>query len=280
MPKTKKTGASIEDLSQQVTQLRRRVAAFDPSPITSDLESATIRKFVDESGKLLSELRELREAVSPVHFGAIGISLGRSDGIAKFFAFSFVNQPKRPLTELSDAPFYGSGVYAIYYVGRGEKAYKPLSATETPIYVGKSTPENANAETVEEQGQALYKRLKEHAKNIGKTKLDLTDFEYRAAPIQTGMQGAVEEFMIRLFRPIWNKEMKICFGIGKHGDSASTRRNKRSPWDTMHPGRSWADATVEDQMSRTEIETKISAHFKVYPVIPNKDELFQHLALG
>lgn len=166
MPKTKKTGASIEEISQQVTQLRRRVAAFDPSPKTSDLESATIRKFVDESGKLLLELRELREAVSPVHFGAIGISLGRSDGIAKFFAFSFVNQPKRPLTELSDAPFYGSGVYAIYYVGRGEKAYKPLSATETPIYFGKSTPGNANAETVEEQGQSLYKRLKEHAKNI------------------------------------------------------------------------------------------------------------------
>ena len=280
MPETKRTGASIEEISQQITRLRRRVSAFNPPLKTSDLESATLWKFVDESGKLLTELRKLREAVSPVHFGAIGISLGRSDGIAKFFAFSFVNQRKRSLTELSGAPFYGSGVYAIYYVGHSEKAYKPLSATETPIYVGKSTPENANDETVEEQGQALYKRLKEHAKNIGKTELDLADFDYRAAPIQTGMQGAVEEFMIRLFRPIWNKEIKICFGIGKHGDSASTRRNKRSPWDTMHPGRSWAKATVEDQMSRAEIGDKIAAHFKEYPVIRNKDELFQHLALG
>ena len=280
MPNTKKTHTSIEAISHEVMQLRRRIASFEPSLQSPDLESPKIRNFVDESGKLLLELRELREAVSPVHFGAIGISLGRSDGIAKFFAFSFVNQPKRPLTELVETPFYGSGVYAIYYVGHGEKAYKPLSETETPIYVGKSTPENANAETVEEQGQALYKRLKEHAKNIGKTELDLADFEYRAAPIQTGMQGAVEEFMIRLFRPIWNKEIKICFGIGKHGDSASTRRNKCSPWDTMHPGRSWAEATAEDQMTRPEIETSIAGHLKAHPVIQNKDELFRHLALG
>lgn len=278
MPKTKKTGASIEEISKQVAQLRRSLASFEPSPETSD--SATIQKFVNDAGKLLSELRELREAVSPVHFGAIGISLGRSDGIAKFFAFSFVNQQKQSLSKLSDAPFYGSGVYAIYYVGRGEKAYKPLSGTETPIYVGKSTPANADAETVEEQGQALYKRLREHAKNIGKTNLNLADFEYRAAPIQTGMQGAVEDFMIRLFKPIWNKEIKICFGIGKHGDSASTRRNKRSPWDTMHPGRSWAKDTAEDQMSRLEIESKIEAHLESNSIFPDKDKLFQHLALS
>jgi hypothetical protein len=280
MPKSKKTGTSIEEVSKQIKQLRRSIADFNPWPETAESDSATLRKFVTESGKLLSELSDFREAISPVHFGSIGISLGRSDGIAKFFAFSFVNQPKRSLVELSDSPFYGSGVYAIYYVGNGEKAYRALSGTETPIYVGKSTPRNANAETVEEQGQALYKRLKEHAKNIGKTHLDLTDFEYRAAPIQTGMQGAVEDFMIRLFKPIWNKEIKICFGIGKHGDSASTRRNKRSPWDTMHPGRSWARNTAEDQMTRSEIEAKIASHFAGHPIIRNKGELFAHLALG
>jgi hypothetical protein len=279
MAKKKIAGASIEEISKQVAQLRRVLASFEPSVENPVSESSIVRKFVNESGLLLSELREFREAVSPVYFGAIGISLGRSDGIAKFFAFSFVNQQRRLLGELSDAPFYGSGVYAIYYVGKCEGVYNPLSGTETPIYVGKSTPANANAETVEDQGQALYKRLQEHAKNIRKTQLDLADFEYRAAPIQTGMQGAVEDFMIRLFKPIWNKEIKICFGIGKHGDSASTRRNKRSPWDTMHPGRSWAKETSEDQMSRLEIESKIEAHFKSHPIFTDKDKLFKHLAL-
>ena len=279
MPKPKETGATLEQILKQVTSLRRIVAGYEARPEDAKPESDTIRRFVNDSGLLLAELRELREAVSPVHFGAIGITLGRSDGIAKFFAFSLVNQPKRPLNELAGAPFYGSGVYAIYYNGTAEKAYERLSGTETPIYVGKSTPKNANAETVEDQGQSLYTRLKEHAKSITKTNLSCDDFEYRAAPIQTGMQGAVEDFMIRLFNPIWNKESKICFGIGKHGDSAATRRNKHSPWDTMHPGREWAGQTAEDQIPRSEIEAMIAAHLEKHPVIRDKDELFKYLAL-
>lgn len=280
MPKSERPEATINEILSQVKNLRRAVANFEPEPEEATSESAVIRRFVSESGKLLSELREFREAVSPVHFGSIGITLGRSDGIAKFFAFSFVNQSKRPLNRLDELPFYGSGVYAIYYKGTAEEAYAALTRTETPIYVGKSTPKNADAETIEEQGQALYKRLKEHAKSISKTNLDLSDFEFRAAPIQTGMQGAVEDFMIRLFKPIWNKEIRICFGIGKHGDKATTRRNKRSPWDTMHPGRQWADQTAEDQMARSEIETKILRHLEAHPVIRDKNELFKHLALG
>jgi hypothetical protein len=115
---------------------------------------------------------------------------------------------------------------------------------------------------------------------MAKANLPLADFYYRAAPIQTGMQAAVEDFMIRLFRPIWNKEIKICFGIGKHGDSASTRANRRSPWDTMHPGRKWAADTELDQMSRKEIELKIADHFTKHPVIADKDRLFKLLSLG
>ena len=28
--------------------------------------------------------------------------------------------------------------------------------------------------------------------------------------------------------------------MSKHGDAAVTRKNKRSPWDVVHPGRDWA----------------------------------------
>ncbi len=279
MPKSGKAGATFKEITKQLNDLLRAIKEYEPGPEDVVPDSAELRRFVDRSGKLLLALRDFREAVSPVHFGAIGISLGRSDGIAKFFAFSLINQPKRPMSEMENTPFYGSGVYAIYYVGNTEKAYERLSGTETPIYVGKSTPKNANAETVEEQGQVLYQRLKERSKSIAKTNLELADFEYRAAPIQTGMQASVEDFMIRLFRPIWNKETKICYGIGKHGDSAATRRNKRSPWDTMHPGRRWADQTAEDQMNRSHIETRITEHLDAFPVIQDKEELFKLLAL-
>lgn len=271
--------SSLPDLLKQIQTLRISLPASMTPNTIDDQDDRMIKRFVSESGLLIQELRRVREQVSPIRFGAIGITLGRSDSIAKFFAFSFTNQEKRALDTLIDSPFYGAGVYAIYYHGNTESAYLPLSGTETPIYVGKADPKNPQAETVEEQGQSLYLRLKEHSKNMTKANLSLSDFTFRAAPIQTGMQSAVEDFMIRLFRPIWNKEIKICYGIGKHGDSAMTRANRRSPWDTMHPGRKWAADTKTDQMARHEIEAKIAEHLEKHPVIPNKDRLFKLLSL-
>jgi hypothetical protein len=279
MPKANGAESTLSSLLKQIQRLRASLHPFKGPKEGSKPNDAMTRRFVAEAGLLIGELQHVREQTSPVHFGAIGITLGRSDSIAKFFAFSFTNQEKRPLDKLVDTPFFGSGVYAIYYHGKAEKAYLPLSRTETPIYVGKADPRNPQAETVEEQGQSLYARLKEHSKSIAKASLPLVDFHYRAAPIQTGMQAAVEDFMIRLFRPIWNKEIKICYGIGKHGDSAKTRANKRSPWDTMHPGRKWAASTKSDQMSRNEIESRIANHFAEHPVIPDRDRLFKLLSL-
>ncbi|MFP4202917.1 MAG: Eco29kI family restriction endonuclease, partial [Opitutales bacterium] len=65
----------------------------------------------------------------------------------------------------------------------------------------------------------------------------------------------------------------------KHGDKATTRQNKRSPWDTMHPGRAWANQTTANQMARAEIVGKIREHLNKHPVIRDKEELFEHLAL-
>lgn len=279
MAKSANHKVSLQDLLKQIQTLRASLRDFDEPKAVAKRTGTLSRKFVIEAGSLIGELQHARELTSPIHFGAIGITLGRSDSIAKFFAFSFTNQEKRPLNKLTDTPFFGSGVYAIYYHGENEKVYLPLSGSETPIYVGKADPSNPQAETVEEQGQSLHSRLKEHTKSMAKTNLPLTDFYYRAAPIQSGMQAAVEDFMIRLFRPIWNKEVRICFGIGKHGDSATTRRNKRSPWDTMHPGRQWATKTTTDQMSRSEIEQRIADHFTRHPVIPDRDRLFKLLSL-
>jgi Eco29kI restriction endonuclease len=279
MAKSKVRESDIGQVLREIVSLRKSLGRIGPYFKASDAEAEGVSAIVEASGALMEELKRVREHISPVRFGSIGITLGRSDSIAKFFAFSFINQEKRALAELIANPFYGAGVYAIYYKGNAEKAYLPLSGTETPIYVGKADPRFAYAETVESQGQMLFARLKEHAKNIAKTELDLADFEYRAAAIQSGMQASVEDFMIRLFRPIWNKEIRICYGIGKHGDSATTRANKRSPWDTMHPGRKWAVDTHADQMSRADIEAKIAAHLAAHPVISGKDALFKLLSL-
>lgn len=229
---------------------------------------------------LYAEVESLIRDMSPAVAGRIEVTLGRSDSIAKFFAFKFVHQPKHELANLSAERFLGSGVYAIYYSGVNEPPYVPISDSETPIYIGKADPNEPYAETTTEQGAALHFRLKEHARSIEKGGLSLNAFRYRFATIQSGMQAAVEEFLIRLFLPIWNKEIGVAFGIGKHGDSAKTRGNKRSPWDTLHPGRPWATATTEDQVEREEIVARIATHFEAHPPYKTLDSLRDVLLSG
>ncbi len=76
-----------------------------------------------------------------------------------------------------------------------------------------------------------------------------------------------EDLLIDWFRPVWNKEMKVCQGFGKHGDSAETRANKRSPWDALHAARAWATSEGNTPSKKTvaEIRADITEHFKKHP---------------
>ena len=279
MDKATKFNESLLSAAKAAEKLKQHLTTLDEPALTKAAGTPQHEELLRQGGASLTELERILRLMSPQKYGALGITLGRADGIAKFFAFSFVSTAMLPLTALGQRPFWGSGVYAIYHKGKSEPAYASLSGTETPIYVGKADPTEAFADSIEAQGKSLYKRLKEHAGNIAKTELNVAEFKYRAATIQSGMQAAVEEFMIRLFRPIWNKGVGVSHGLGKHGDSATTRTNKRSPWDTMHPGRQWAEATLSNQTERHQIVANIAAHFKAHPVIRNKTELFEKLSL-
>lgn len=68
----------------------------------------------------------------------------------------------------------------------------------------------------------------------------IESFQCRFLVLASAYAGAVEENLIRHYMPVWNDEAGVCYGIGKHGDAATTRKNTRSPWDTLHPGRAWA----------------------------------------
>ncbi|MFI7437807.1 Eco29kI family restriction endonuclease [Micromonospora haikouensis] len=179
-------------------------------------------------------------------------------------ALTTIAQRRHPLVSLQ--PFYGAGVYALYYKGPFG-AYSPLSGTEQPIYVGKADPKNVAAKDAVSQGTSLFDRLNEHRKNIAKatSTLRAEDFDCRFLIVQTGYQRAAEEYLINFFKPIWNNEMRICYGLGKHGDSATTRANKRSPWDTLHPGRGWAGGLMEDQKPESQIRSEIQDHLKRVP---------------
>jgi hypothetical protein len=166
-------------------------------------------------------------------------------------------------------------VYAIYYQG-DHPAYACASRTETPIYVGKADPKVPDARTSRDQGPQLYGRLADHRrmiKTVGEYAmknglphpLKVEDFLCRRLVCATNAQLVAERHLIGTFKPIWNNEVGICWGISKHGDAAKTRANKRSPWDVMHPGRAWAMAeSLEDKMSPDVIVERITEHFAVH----------------
>lgn len=214
-----------------------------------------IRSLVERSEALLRDL-------DPVGQPSAVFDPADPSLVGRFVALALIAQPRTPLAEVTR--FYGSGGYAIYYSGPF-RDYTPIAGSETPIYVGKADPESAIARIPTEQGQKLANRLTEHNRNIARAEstLRIEDFDYRSLVVQSGWQGAAETYLINFFEPVWNSETNICYGIGKHGDAAKTRSNKRSPWDTMHPGRKWArDGTpIEDARPSKRIKADLKRHF-------------------
>ncbi len=196
--------------------------------------------------------------------------------VGRMVALALLAQVRVPLNTIE--PTYGSGVYAIYYEG-DHPLYQAISGTETPIYVGKADPASGDASTVREQGPRLTGRLLEHAGTIataanyietvapvGIHPIRLEDFTCRRLVCATNAQLVAEKHLIGMFWPLWNSETKACWGMSKHGDSAKTRSNKRSPWDVVHPGRQWAlDGLLVDSLSPIEIKERIDAIIERVP---------------
>lgn len=256
-----------------ITELRRTLDRLvsethkpSPSPTTRRKLEAEIKAAVETLGQFLSEL-------DPIKRPAAVFDPGNPKVVGRFIALAMVAQKRQPLASFEK--HYGSGVYAIYYNGPFA-LYAPIKGTETPIHVGQAAPAISNARTPTEQGERLCRRLEDHRKNISKAKstLDIADFEFRSLVVQSGWETAAEDYLIHLFQPIWNNETKILYGLGKHGDAATTRANKRSPWDTLHPGRTLANSDrITDAKTKKEIAHGLQDHFKRHPVLKNLEHV-------
>lgn len=254
------------------TALGQVVAAVkaDPSP-------ATVRRVRDGLTKHFEAVEKARSEADPVSTPLTSFDPSDPKTVGRMVSLALLAQPIVPLGAVK--PAYGSGVYAIYYMG-DHPLYRRISRTETPIYVGKADPSNGDASTSREQGPRLTGRLIEHAGTIataekyalennlapGLSAIHLADFKCRRLVCATNAQLVAERHLIRMFWPVWNSDTKACWGMSKHGDAASTRRNKRSPWDVVHPGRAWAlDEQLENNATAEEVALRIDAILNEYP---------------
>lgn len=212
----------------------------------------------------------LRDGLGPIRAPSFVFDPAAFDVIAHVVATALLAQPSHPLNQRP--VHWGSGIYAIFYKG-DLPFYASISGTKTPIYVGSAGPKSHTATTPEDQGNSLVGRLMEHQGSIDEVErypcgnLKVSDFEYRYLVVKSGWELAAENYLIRYFKPLWNKETKVCTGIGKHGDASSTRANRRSRWDTVHPGRPWTLTlkTKDNAKTAAEIESAIIEHLKRHP---------------
>lgn len=183
---------------------------------------------------------------------------------------------KRPISHLPpDAKFDGAGIYAIYYHGEF-KAYAPIAKRNSgdnptaPIYVGKAVPPGARKGgfgLAADPGSALLKRLREHAKSIEEVgNLNLADFRCRYLVCEDIWIPLGEALLIERFRPVWNV---LIEGFGIHTPGKGRRKQVRSRWDTLHPGRSLAKGLPPNPISDIEIRKLLSDFFagRAVPVL-------------
>ena len=230
-----------------------------------------LHKAVKRAAELLTRLAQSLDPVAhPEHV------FDPSDprDAAQLIGEQLLKQKRLPLATVAERPFWGSGVYALYYKG-DHPAYKPISGTEVPIYVGKADPERDDAASPPEQGSMLFRRLREHAKNIqivqdfaetkkppGVHRIALADFDCRSLALHSSFAAASEATLISRFRPVWDDP--VCSGFGKHGDSPGTRSNTRSEWDTLHPGRKWATraGNIPNPKTPQQVQDEVLAYLR------------------
>lgn len=183
--------------------------------------------------------------------------------LGKSVAEALLESEVYPLGTLK--PFIGAGIYAIYYAGDFE-AYRLLSEKnrgglfEIPIYVGEAVPRGARKGSFGldvDPGTALYSRLRQHFKSITQAEnLHIEDFFCRFLVVEDIWIPLGEALLIAKFSPIWNTHID---GFGNHDPGKGRHAGARPKWDTLHPGREWANKCAERPETPEQIADEIKS---------------------
>lgn len=169
--------------------------------------------------------------------------------------------------------FHGTGVYAIYYIGKFPK-YKNLyeqnrTSFDLPIYIGKAVPTGwRQARTISLKGKItfeLHTRLREHYRSVSQaSNLDDKDFRCRFMILEnyaSSMIGTIEATLIRLYTPLWNSSID---GFGNHDPGKGRYNQAKSDWDVLHPGRKWAEKYQGVYTTAEKVKENIVTYFSSF----------------
>ncbi|MDR2267547.1 MAG: Eco29kI family restriction endonuclease [Christensenellaceae bacterium] len=170
----------------------------------------------------------------------------------------------QPICALPPEVFTGAGIYALYYTGSFLVYNKLCEANKDgqfrcPIYVGKAVPNGARKGGIclsIGPSKTLYQRLVDHSKSIiSANNLDINDFYCRFLVLDDIWISLAESILLERFKPIWNV---ILDGFGNHNPGSGRWSGKMSPWDCMHPGRSWTINLQPCSISKCELVVSAS----------------------
>lgn len=167
--------------------------------------------------------------------------------------------------------FSGSGIYALYYSG-DYRPYAPLAEANAaddlvaPIYIGKAVPKGSRTGRAEFQAgaeRAIFGRLRKHAQSIEETaNLALEDFRCRYLIVAPVWIRLAESMVISRYRPLWNS---LIDGFGNHDPGKGRYNQERSRWDTLHPGRSWAERLQAPPYTAAELTRDVRRFLADHP---------------
>ncbi len=144
--------------------------------------------------------------------------------------------------------------------------------------MGKAVPEGARKGGFgldAAPGNAIYRRLREHAKSIEEAQnLQVADFCCRYLVSDDIWIPLGESLLIERFKPLWNV---LIDGFGIHKPGVGRKKQVRSKWDTLHPGRELAADLPPNPKTVDELERMLNDFFegREVPTISPKDAVIE-----
>ena len=166
---------------------------------------------------------------------------------------------EHPPNDLPPKESFGGGdVYTLHYVV-SFSAYAGMS-DEVPTYVDKADlpGKRQGRPRTRQQTPALYRRLVKHAESLESAQnLHLHDFRCRWLVLDAVWIGLTEQVLIAEYSPIWNVAVD---GFGNNDPGKGRWNQRRSQWDTLHPGRLWATKLQDSLETAADIAAGIEQH--------------------